>query len=121
MPKKVVKKAIPKKEKLEVVLKELPSKEHANFTYKTFEGVKKNKTHFTEAQIKEYVDTLVNDKGIDIRDIAISGMGITNDFTLKYFDNNTFYNTNDYYRDKVEDATKFDDYQYINVTIRKDK
>ena len=45
-------------------------------------------------------------------------MGLTNDFTLKYFDRVDFYNTDNYYKDKVEDVKKFDSYDYFDITLR---
>jgi predicted DNA-binding protein with PD1-like motif len=105
------------KKKLEVKVKPLHQKEHKNVTYKTMRIMKTNNKSFKEEDIKQYINDKVA-KNYDIRDIAVSGMGITNTFTMKYYDNDEFYNTNDYYEDKVEDVEKFDDYEFFDVTVR---
>lgn len=90
-----------------------------NLTMKTIRvtrGGKKKKT-FTEKDIGELYEQL-KEQGYKPNDININVMGITNDFTIKYFNNDSLYDTDDYYRDKVRDESKFDSYDYADVTIK---
>lgn len=107
--------------KIEYVKKDLHSKEHANEKFKTIRVKRKDNKSVKEADIKEYLSTLVTKHHIDIRDLAVSALGVTNDFTLKYFGKIDFYDTEGYYRDKVENVEKFDAYDYFDVTVRVDK
>lgn len=107
--------------KIEFIKKQLHSKEHKNEKFKTIRVLRKDKKELKEADIKKYVETLVSAHEIDLRDLAISAMGVTNEFTLKYFDRLEFYDTVQYYKDKVENVDKFDSYDYFDITMRIDK
>ena len=90
-----------------------------NLTMKTIRvtrGGGKKKT-FNEKDIEELYDQLKG-QGYKPNDININVMGITNDFTIKYFNSDAFYDTNDYYKDKVRDPNKFDSYDYADITIK---
>ena len=108
------------KKKLAVKVKPLHEKEHKNYIYKTLRVVQTNKKSFKERDIKDYLAENTYKK-YNKRDIAVSGMGIHKDFTMKYYDNDEFYNTNDYYEDRVEDVNKFDNYEYFDITLRIEK
>ena len=106
--------------KIQYLKQELVSskKQHKNLNYKTIRIIRKDKKGLTEEDIKEYVEQLVKTYEYDPRDIAVSAMGVTNDFTLKYYDRVDFYNTDNYYKDKVEDMKKFDSYDYFDIALR---
>lgn len=107
--------------KIDYVKKDLHTKDHKNELFKTIRVKRSDKKTVKELDIKNYLNDLVNNHGLDLRDMAVSAMGVTNDFTLKYFGRLEFYDTVEYYKDKVEHVDKFDNYDYFDVTLRIDK
>jgi hypothetical protein len=89
-----------------------------NVTFKTI-LVKKdgNKKTFTEKDIDELYQQL-KAQGYKPNDINMDVMGITNDFTIKYWNCDALYDTNDYYNGHVRDPSKFDSYEYVKVAIK---
>jgi hypothetical protein len=109
---------VEKKEKIEYVKKNLHTKNHKKEMFKTIRVKRTDNKSVKEADIKNYLNDLVDNHGFDLRDMAVSAMGVTNDFTLKYFGKLEFYDTTEYYKDKVEHVDKFDNYDYFDVTLR---
>jgi hypothetical protein len=96
-------------------LKEVDMK---NVTFKTIQVTRggKNKT-FTIKDIDALYQQL-KDQNIKSNDIQMNIMGITNDFTVKHWNCDALYNTDDYYIGRAVDPSKFDSYDYVNVTIK---
>ena len=86
-----------KGKKLEYVKKDLHTKDHKTELYKTIRIKRNDNKSVKEADIKNYLNDLVKNHDIDMRDMAVSAMGVTNDFTLKYFGKLEFYDTVEYY------------------------
>ena len=107
--------------KFEYLKKDLHTKDHKTELYKTIRVKRDDNKPVKEADIKDYLNGLVKNHKFDLRDLAVSAMGVTNDFTLKYFGRLEFYDTAEYYKDKVENVDKFDSYDYFDVTLRIDK
>lgn len=101
-----------------LIMKPLGTTENKNDLFKTIRIRKKNKKNFKEDDIKEWVKQYSTSAKIDARNIAVSAMGVTNDFTLKHFGRLEFYATEDYYNGKVDDIEKFDSYDYFDVVLR---
>jgi hypothetical protein len=89
-----------------------------NVTFKTI-LVKKgcNKKTFTEKEIDEVYQQL-KAQGFKANDINMNVMGLTNDFCIKWWNNDALYDTTDYYNGHVHDPSKYDAYEYIKVTIK---
>jgi hypothetical protein len=109
---------MPPKQK-DYTMKELQNKKHKNVSHKIIRiqpaGKKK---HFTEKDIEKMYKEL-KDSGIRANDISINVMGLERNLTLKAYNNDSFYDMDEYYRDKVEDPSKFDHYDYLDITIKK--